>query len=74
MTYTELLATSPKGWRLRRVGEIVLAGDLQPSGPIWEPVDEYLIGTEVAHCCYHEDGSPDFIMGKRKRRKAKLPK
>ncbi len=71
MTYTELLAQSPLGWRLRKCGEVILATDLEPDGPVWKPVRDWLVGQTVDGCCYRSDGSPDFIMGRRKRRARK---
>lgn len=70
MSYAELLATSLKGWRIRRCGELICAGDLVPDGPIWKPVDPSYVGYRVDGCCYRKDGSPDFVLGKRLRTKA----
>lgn len=69
MNYNETISKSPLGWRLRKCGETIQPGDLQPSGPIWKPVDADRIGERVDGCCYRRDGSPDFIMGARKRQK-----
>lgn len=74
ITYHELLAQAPFGWRIRRCGELIQAGDLQPSGPVWEPIDKDRIGDRVDGCCYRPDGSPDFVMGQRKRKKPVLKK
>lgn len=68
MTYSELIAQSPLGWRLRKCGEVIQAGDLEPDGPVWKPVEPRHVGQAVSGCCYRRDGSPDFIMGRRKRR------
>ena len=74
MNYNELIAEAKFfGWRLRRCGELIQKGDLQPSGPVWEPVDADRIGTRVSGCCYRRDGSPNFVMGIRKRRKVEQP-
>lgn len=42
-----LLAASPKGWRTRRVSEVIAAGDLKPHGIVWVPVDDGDVGTQV---------------------------
>lgn len=63
------LATSAKGWRTRRPGEVIQTGDLMPAGVSWEPVKAYLIGTEVmgARWSGGENGEGELIITPRKR-------
>ncbi len=68
-TYTDLLNASPKGWRLRRSGELIKAGDLEPDGPVWKPIEKHRIGAKVDGCSYSRDGGPNFVMGMRRRNK-----
>lgn len=63
------LESSAKGWRLRRVGETIQTGDLQPAGVVWKPVDAWKVDTEVQGARYTDE--MELILTPRKRRLSK---
>lgn len=64
-----LLAQSPKGWRIRRVSEVIAAGDLKPCrGVDWEPVNAGDVGSQVLGRRDTPTDEIELIITPRKRR------